>query len=155
MKRYLIALGLVFFALVANAQDAKDSKTEIKERIDQEKTSFFTEKISLTQAQSPKFWSLYNEYREQEKALRKLEMTLVRKGKVGGLSAEQYSDIVEGLLDIEEDRQELQEKFFENIAKFLTPEQMFRYYEATKEFQSKLLNRLKLPANPKVTRLKK
>ncbi len=152
MKKYLMIVLVATLATFSlNAQENR--RADLKEKIDSEKTAFFTEKMNLTPAQAPKFWSLYNEYHTKDRELNKNKRDLRKKAKEGNFSEKEYETIIKELLDIDEKKQELQEKFFEDISEFLSAKQMFQYYEANSEFHANLLRKLRLPA--KSTSLKK
>lgn len=145
MKKYFMIVAVALLATFSlNAQDTK--REELKEKIDSEKTAFFTEKMNLTPAQAPKFWSLYNEFQSKDYNLNKKKGELRIKAKSEDLSDKEYDATIKELLKIERDKLELQEKFFEDIAKFLSAKQMFMYYEANNEFHANLLRKLRLPA---------
>lgn len=148
----MIVLVAMLATFSLNAQE--NIRVSLKEKIDSEKTAFFTEKMSLTPAQAPKFWSLYNDYQSKDHSLNKKKRELRRKAKSGEFSEKEYEEMVRELLSIEREKQELQEKFFDDISKFLSAKQMFQYYEANSEFHANLLKKLRLPAKAASVRKK-
>jgi hypothetical protein len=151
MKSFINIWSIVLFTLITSvsfAQDkiSKPSKeekqkmhAEKREKIDSAKTAFITERLSLTPAQSEKFFPLYKEYNDKRKALRKDRGAL--KSQSGNLSAtdEQLKADMNTLLDLRQKEVDLDKEYFGKFQKVISIRQVAELYHSESLFTRELI----------------
>jgi hypothetical protein len=151
MKNSINIWCIVLFTLIASisfAQDKTDKSSkeekekmhaEKREKIDSAKTAFITERLSLTPAQSEKFFPLYKEYNDKRKALRKERGAL--KSQSGNLSAtdEQLKADMNKLLDLRQKEVNLDKEYFDKFQKVISIRQVAELYHSESLFTRELI----------------
>ena len=145
MNKLLIYITAFFilgsFTVPAFAQENPTSKQERIQKIKNAKIAFFTEKLNLTSDQAQKFWPIYNQYEEEQWALR-------RRGRVfkgDNLEAMTDQQVREGLnrrIAIREEEVALEKQYMEKFLKVISVKQVATLYRSEHEFTKVLLQKL-------------
>jgi len=146
MKQIFLIITICCSTIFAVAQ--RPANTQQKDQLETERINFFNEKIGLTLDQNPKFWSLYNNYKKKNEALRKKERELREKCKTFTQDAE-YTVAVKEFYALEKERFELKAEFHKEIERVLSPKQMFLFFDAEKQYKSLLIKKMNNITNSK------
>lgn len=109
------------------------------------KVAYITRKVNFTTEESQKFWPVYNEYFAAKQAHRK----------TSGKFKKQLSDRNEKLTEVELDKLmdghfahereaiAIEERYYNQFKKVISPEKLAAFYEADREFKRFLLGKLR------------
>jgi len=138
MKK-LIPIVILFLSISTFAQD----RERMNERIKAQKIAFITDKLSLTSDEAEKFWPIYNAIEAKKEALRK-KSSLKRKAKrPEDLSEKEAKILINEMLDIEDEKHKLIRELVSKLDNVISSKKIMRLMRAEREFDRKLLNRLK------------
>jgi len=141
MKRIILLVFLC--SLGANAQDKKHNKRF--EKIKAHKTSYITEKLSLTSAEAEKFWPIYNSYEENVQKLREKERTEVfgklKENGVDALSDAEANTLLATHFDIKSQMLEKEKSLMRSLKGVISPQKIIKLEKAEQDFKKKLLRR--------------
>ncbi len=113
---------------------AQPDKTKIKEI----KVAYFTEKLSLTKAESEKFWKVYDQYDEERHALRKAAKKPEDKKKFSEMTDKEIYDFIDYSFDMKEKELALQKKYFVEFKKILPAQKVVRLIHIEEQFRQYL-----------------
>jgi len=140
--KYQLLFFMAFFCLVLSAQENKafPKVDEMHNR----KWQFIVEKAKLTQTETDAVLPVFMEY---EKALwafhgKNGEFFRSLKGKLKDPSLN-YADINDRYVEMGITQAQMFKNYHLKLRKLLTPETLFRYYKAEREFKRELLKDLK------------
>jgi hypothetical protein len=144
MKTIFILL-LSFFSLISFSQNGK------REQVKAAKVAFITNELSLTSAESEKFWPLYNTFDDKQKSIRKDKT----KGYLNRLDADFDENMTEKeavtkLAQIESSEEELfnlRKKFITNLKTVLPAIKILKLKKAEEDFNRKLLKQYRAKKN--------
>lgn len=148
MKR----LTFLVFALVLTtsmfAQDQAKSQDEVRkqrwEDMKAKRAAYYTEKICLTSSEAQLFWPVFNELQEKKWKLH-LQMSAqfhnVKKDE-HGRPIINYAKVNDELIRIKVQEANLDKIYHERFKKILSPEKLFKYYGAERDWANKLLKDL-------------
>ena len=144
MKFGPLAIALLTTALspLAQAQDtglASDEQILLKE-VNTDKKSVFAQNLGLTEAESAKFWAIYDEYEAKVKPLQDRLLANINNfaAKYDTLSEEDAAAILKEKMAIEKEREALKQKYTAKIAKVLPPRKALRYAQLETRIQNLL-----------------
>lgn len=139
---YLLSIGLLLaFATQATAQNRKQKKDEIKQRIYERKVAFIKEKVSMTADEEKAFWPMYNEYNQKKDAIReKFRETKKQQRKNGTTDYEKMNDLA---IQIIVDEANLTADFYQKMKKILPAQKIHLVFEAEKDFKKQLLDKVR------------
>jgi len=148
MKR----LTFLVFALVLTmglfAQDQTKSQDEIRkqrwEDMKAKRAAYYTEKICLTSDEAQLFWPVFNELQEKKWKLHQQMSAQFHNGKKDehGHPIINYAKVNDELIRIKVQEANLDKIYHERFKKLLSPEKLFRYYGAERDWANKLLKDL-------------
>ena len=141
MKTKLFLLFMLAPLFAAFSQ--KDYKADYEKKrgeMKAQKVSFITEQLSLTPEEAQKFWSLYNEMQAKKQEIQKDLWQLRKEKKAGNVDFEKWNEtnINAGLKEAE-----LEREYYEKYKQILSAEKIFKLYQAEKEFQKQLLEKIR------------
>lgn len=113
---------------------AQPDKAKIKEI----KVAYFTEKLSLTKAESEKFWKIYDQYDEERHALRKAAKKPEDKKKFSEMTDKEIYDFIDYSLDMKGKEVVLQKKYFVEFKKILPAQKVVRLIHIEEQFRQYL-----------------
>jgi hypothetical protein len=139
---YLLSIGLLLaFATQATAQNRKQKKDEIKQRIYERKVEFIKEKVPMTAEEEKAFWPMYNEYNQKKDAIRKkFRETKKQQRKNGTTDYEKMNDLS---IQIIVDEANLTADFYQKMKKILPAQKIHLVFEAEKDFKKQLLDKVR------------
>lgn len=138
MKTLFTSLLLLLFTFSTTAQENRS------ERIKALKTAFIIQELDLSQAESEKFWPVYNKYENKIRSLKKQERTEVKKSlkeDLENLSDAQAKEILNKIKNFKNLESELQNQKDEELLKILSTKKVLRLKKAEHDFQMQLLKK--------------
>jgi hypothetical protein len=87
--------------------------------------------MMFEEQEAKKFWSMYDEYRVQEKKFQQRRLTMLKKleNSIVGMSEEFAGEIVSKALALELDKHSAKQKFISKLEPVLPKARYFRYYQ--------------------------
>lgn len=109
----------------------------LRSDLKKDKVAILTEMMALTPEESAKFWPVYNEY---DNALSKLgdeRIAFIRMyaENYGSLDDKKVSQIVNGMLDVEESRSRLKKTYFEKVSRALSAKVAARFIQVESQIE--------------------
>ncbi len=148
MKHVLVGIILVGSLTAFSQEKSKNPKMQ-KERIEQAKIAFITQKLELTSDEAQEFWPVYNEMhkkiKENRSSMKKL-FAPVKEGKED-LDDATYRSIMKSSHENEEKALDIKKEYGEKMANVIGYKRVFELKMAEKEFKKRLMERMK-KANP-------
>lgn len=139
MKKYIYIFIILFFAFLSNAQtNAK------RDKIDELRVTFITNKVKLTNQETQQFWPLYNELNDKLENLRKT----YRLNYIKNFNAELLTDKeAEALLTAEfilkQKEIDLNKEYYEKYKKILPVKKIALIKMAENDFKKELIKNIK------------
>ena len=139
MKKYSYIFIILFFAFFSNAQtNAK------RDKIDELRVSFITNKVNLTSIEAQQFWPLYNELNDKLEVLKKT----YRINYIKNFNAELLTDKeAEALLTAEfilkQKEIDLNKEYYEKYKKILPVKKIALIKMAENDFKKELIKNIK------------
>lgn len=144
MKHVLVGV-ILLTGLTAFAQEKGENRRMEKERIEQAKIAFITNKLELTADQAKEFWPIYDamaaELKEQRKELKEDLKSL--KGDDAQKDDASYKKAFDNMQEGQLKGIEIKTKYTNQIGELLGYEKVFTLGEAEKEFKKRLMDRMK------------
>ncbi|MCY1263638.1 hypothetical protein D3C76_662260 [compost metagenome] len=136
-------LGLPLAASAADPQPStsqvmSEHKQEIQNTladIDYKRRRIVEANMGLAAGESEAFWRIYNSYRTEVEKLNKgtlaiiLDYARAYNAHQGDITDDQAKKLQERVLDLQEDKQELKEKYVERMAKEVSPKRSLRFLQ--------------------------
>ncbi|MCT4630910.1 sensor of ECF-type sigma factor [Winogradskyella sp.] len=138
MKR-LIPILILLISFSSFSQDGK----KIKERIKAQKVAFITDKLALTSEEAQQFWPIYNDIEAKKEALKKKSVSKRKAKKPDDLTEKEAEVLLNEMLDIEDQKHQLQRELFTKLRKVISNKKIVDLMRAEREFDRKLLDKLK------------
>ena len=144
MKHVLVGV-LLLTGATAFAQGKGENRRMEKERIEQAKIAFITNKLELTTDQAKEFWPIYDamqaELKEHKKTLKDELKALKEEDSKKDDSS--YKKALENMHDGQIKGIEIKTKYTNQIGELLGYDKVFTWGEAEKEFKKRLMERMK------------
>jgi hypothetical protein len=129
----LMFLLLGFFA--TNAQD-RQSRERVKDKLNAQRVAFITNQLDLSEAESQKFWPVYNAYTaELEQLKSSLDIQFKR-----DLSDKEAEDMLTSMLDGRAKEIEIQKRYVQKLKSAIPAKKIVMLYRAEREFKEKLIS---------------
>lgn len=143
MKKLFSVIVLSFLALGVSAQ-ASDELAQIRQILGKEKKDLIKQFMNLNEAESSKFWPLYDEYTEKRKSIADDRIGLL-KDYVNGYTG--MTDALAGTLGKKYFKNEaanlkLQQKYFKKLSKSVSPMKAMQFMQAENYIQTTLRSAL-------------
>jgi len=118
-------------ALMAQQQVPDSYINLVRSDIKTQKTEIVTEVLSLNDEQGAKFWPLQREYEAELSKLGDERLKLIKEyaASWGALTDKQAEDMGHRALDLESRRTALMKKYFDKIAKAVSPTVAAKYFQ--------------------------
>lgn len=113
---------------------AQPDRTKMKEV----KVAYFTEKLSLTKAESEKFWKIYDQYDAERHTLKKAAKKPHDKSKFTEMSEKEIYDFIDYSFEMKEKELALQRKYFVEFKKVLPAQKVVRLIHIEEQFRQYL-----------------
>ncbi len=126
----------------------REAKREMRaSKVLERKLAYFKENLMLDKKESEAFEKAYRDYMQKRQALKKQYreevIAKVAKGKANDLPEKERQAIIQTKLKIDKDRYELNRNFTLRLTKILPSTKVIRYFKLNKQFDKKMLLRLK------------
>jgi hypothetical protein len=129
----LMFLLLGFFA--TNAQD-RQSRERVKDKLNAQRVAFITNQLDRSEAESQKFWPVYNAYTaELEQLKSSLDIQFKR-----DLSDKEAEDMLTSMLDGRAKEIEIQKRYVQKLKSAIPAKKIVMLYRAEREFKEKLIS---------------
>jgi len=144
MKHVLVGV-LLLTGVTAFAQEKGENRRMEKERIEQAKIAFITNKLELTADEAKDFWPIYDamstELKEHRKSLKE-ELKALKEEDTKKDDAS-YKKALDNMQDGQIKGIEIKTKYTNQIGELLGYDKVFLLGEAEKEFKKRLMDRMK------------
>ena len=140
-KTLLVGLAMLVAATSAMAQDAPASNMEIlRDKIKADKKLLIAENLGLTDAESSKFWPVYDEYQKELEGLnQRLARTIdayAREYNAMTLSDEKARSLMNEALAVEEGEVAMQKKYLDRLSTIIPAMKAVRYLQMESKIRS-------------------
>jgi hypothetical protein len=135
----LVACALAAVSHPVRAQDAESQAARAD--IQADRTKVVAANLQLTEAESAKFWPVYNEYRGKVNKLddRSLAMLQDYANNYENLSDEKAKELIKTSLDLEKQRLDLRRSYLGKFEKVLPWKKVARYYQIERKLDTAIL----------------
>ncbi len=145
-KTLLLVMAMVILGTPVMAQKGQPVGDQ-KARIFKRKLAFLKENLILNKTESQAFETAYKDYVKQKTSLRKQYREAVgrklRTGQLSQLSEQEKKEIINQKLTLDKQRYELDRQFTLKLTKILPPGKVIRYFKLERDFNRKMMERLK------------
>lgn len=136
LRNIWIGLLLVLFSM--SQLQAQGPKKQRAERMKALWVAYVTQELEFTADESAKFWPVYNEYKDQERQLKRQKRQLNRKD-VQNMSEVEIDQHFESLMKIEEEGVALKRNSYQNMKTAIPAHKIVRLPALEREFKKKVL----------------
>lgn len=134
---FLLILLLVSSIVFAQGKQQGDKRSE---KIEALRIAFLTERLELTPEEAEKFWPVYREFSEKQKAIRKSRNKDFKT--IDEMSEEEANQYANENREIERKENALRDEYYVKFRKILPAKKVVKLQEADKEFRRRLLERM-------------
>jgi len=129
---FLISLTSVF------AQDVDSYIELLKTDVKADKKAIITEVMNFDETQSAVFWPIYREYEYEQDKLSDKRISNIKDfaANFDSLTNEKANQLIENAFDFQDDRLDLNKKYFKKFAEVLTPIVAAKYMQLEYEIQT-------------------
>jgi len=123
----LLAVHLIFSGTGLMAQV---KKAERPDNLQQQKTTFFNEKLQLTSVESAKFWPVYNDYQNRRDKITHDRNTLMQyfESNKANMSESEASELISKYVAFQLEETQLLESYTKKFQAFLPAKKVMRIY---------------------------
>lgn len=125
---------MLFSGISAQAQQLENLAGK-KEKIESYKVAYLTRQMNLSAEEAQKFWPVYNQHQNDKKAYELEKRKLILRMQQG----DDFLELMEEHLKIEEQLIELKRAYIQKLVKVLPKEKVKDYYMAERDFRKRLL----------------
>lgn len=139
----IITVLLLFLSITTFAQGGKlrEKFQQKRDQVKAMKIAFITSELNLTPDEAAKFWPLFNEFEEKQKAIRqdKIKNYIDRSQGSDKLTEKEAQNLLNQMETAEEELHQLRKKFVANLKGVLPATKILKLKKAEEEFSKKLL----------------
>ena len=140
--KFLIYATAFFFSFSSFGQAGR-MKSQKKDQVKALKVAFITTELSLTTAESEKFWPIYNKFDDGQFALRQEKLEAFNRRmdeeQLNDLSDKEASDLLRQLDSAEDELHLLRKKLTADLKPVIGPLKILKLKKAESDFNRKLL----------------
>jgi hypothetical protein len=137
---FALALLVTAFPLAAQATDAPPDADEqvLLKQVQSDRRAVYAQNLGLSDAESTKFWPIYDEYERERQKLEERYISMVNDfaAKYDTLTDAEGAKILDERLRIEKKQLELRDEYTRKIAKVLPGKKALRYAQ----LESRIMN---------------
>lgn len=138
----LAATSMVF------AQESKsksENKKEHFEKIEAAKKEYFTQELKLTEKESEKFWSVYEEFKKEQKENRKKQREIGKELRSGfdSIPENDVKSKTEAVLNLESEEIEIRKRYLNKAAEAIGYKRAAKALYLEREFKRELMDKVK------------
>ncbi|UAB75519.1 hypothetical protein [Mesoflavibacter sp. SCSIO 43206] len=141
MKNKIFTIILLFISISTFAQLEKEKgyTKKISEKLKALKVAHITEQLDLTKKEAENFWPIYNAHEEEKDALRKFSVERRKEKKAENLSENEAKKLLFDMIENEKKRNDLENKYINDLLKFLPAKKIITLYRAEHSFKRKMI----------------
>jgi hypothetical protein len=146
MKKTLINNGLLLIlTAVLTPGIFAQTRPQLEERLQAQKTAFFTERMELTVKDAEKFWPVYNDYSSRKEKISLESSTTLRyfHRNAANLSEQETKDLLDKYTGYQQQDHELFMEYDKKFREILSPSKILKLYSAELQFRQHLLEQLR------------
>lgn len=138
MKKLILSLCILLAASAASAQAVKDEVAFIRSIFGKEKKDLIRQFMNLNEAESAKFWPIYEEYTAAQQNLADDRIAAIGDyaNQYSGLTDDQASTLANRIFKNDQAVLKLQNKYFKKMSKSLTPLKAAQFMQADQYIQT-------------------
>ncbi len=128
----MLALSLAFFCVTQAAYGQSAAYLELlRSDVRTNKVQLITESMQFTDEESTIFWPVYREYEFELTKLTDTRIAMIRDfaANYESLSDEKAKELAEGVFDLEQQRTQLQKKYFDKLDDILPTTTVARFFQ--------------------------
>jgi hypothetical protein len=134
MKTLSIICIMALFMTTVFSQE-NESKKRLKEKMKAQSAAYITQKLELTEAESQKFWPIYNDYRDEIQK----ERAAINSKPSNDLNDTEAEDYIADLLESKSREIEIQKKYVKKFKTAISPRKIVMLYNAEREFKENVI----------------
>jgi hypothetical protein len=143
MKHFFWVLALGLWSTTSGAQ----TPTPGRQRIENAKIAWITNRINLTADQAKNFWPVYNEYESQKQETRLKIRRLNAETNNLTTSEKRILENLRELITLKQHEVDIDREYLNRFLKVIDVRQLAELYKAEQRFTQMLLERLNKPKN--------
>ena len=135
----LLAMGTLMVPLTAQTE-------EQIARFKQERETYFTEKLQLTQQESEAFWPVYNDFHNRKMKLVQDERNTFRycHKNADNLSDDEFVETLEKIRKLKDEQHQMEQEYYhEEFPKVLPPKKVMMLYKVEWDFRNHLIREIR------------
>lgn len=138
MKKTLIIIVFLLTVTGTFAQNERDYLEVTREVLKTEKKAAIAEAMALTEAESPAFWSLYNEYNEKMYIINTKLFDIIKdySDNYESMTNEKSVELWTNAVNVEMDLLKLEKTYFKKFLKILPGTKAVRYLQAENKIKT-------------------
>ncbi len=138
-----VFLGAVLMLLFFSATYAQQGRMgqQRKERIEAFRVAYYTEKLQMTSEESQGFWPLFNQFEDEQQALR--EKYNLQGKKLEFLTDAEVKDYIMNQLEMESEQTKLKKDYILQIMEVLPVRKVAMLQRVNREFKKELLKEIR------------
>ena len=153
MKQYFLflTLSIFFISTYTQGQNNENARKQRWEEMKAKRTAFYTERIGLTAEEAQAFWPLYNELQEKKGKLHRSMSAQFRNPRRNANKNRiiDYTKATDDMINLRVYEATLEKSYHEKFKTVLSPEKLFRYYGAERDWANQLLKDIEERGNKK------
>jgi hypothetical protein len=143
MKKYILLIIFGFFVTGLFSQNTKSQNSHQQrwEEMRAKRAVFYAEQIGFTTEEAQRFWPVFNELQGKKDALHKKSFAQFRNAKRDnkGNRIIDYSKVTDEIINMKVQEAVLDKSYHLRFKRILSPEKLFRYYNAERKWAGQLL----------------
>jgi len=136
---------LFLFIQGISAQNNKDQKGPIRDKIKAQRIAFITDRLNLSPDEATKFWPVYNQFSGELEEIKKQQNQLRKStnDKLAVMSDKEIDKALEDELSAQQKSIDLQRKYMVELKKTIPTRKVAMLYKAERDFKIMLLKRMR------------
>ena len=136
---------LFLFIQGISAQNNKDQKGPVRDKIKAQRIAFITERLNLSPDEATKFWPVYNQFSGELEEIKKQQNQLRKStnDKLAVMSDKENDKALEDELSAQQKSIDLQRKYMVELKKTIPTRKVAMLYKAERDFKIMLLKRMR------------
>jgi|WetSurMetagenome_2_1015567.scaffolds.fasta_scaffold459266_1 hypothetical protein len=149
MKRYtyitFLILALITNSLGAENRNSNDNaRKQLWEDMKAKRAAYYSERIGLTADEAQVFWPVYNELQNKKDKLHRAMSDQFRNAKkdINGRKVFDFTKATDDMINLRLQDATLDKTYHAKFKRILSPEKLFRYYDAERNWANHLLKNI-------------
>lgn len=139
MKKILL-LSLLITALSFGAMaQTETARNQTEQKVEAQRVAYITNKLELSPQEAQSFWPVYNQYKRDEKQLKR---SLRRPGSIHLMTDVEIEEYIDDMIDVEEKKVQLMRQYYLDLKKVLPVRKIANLVKAEREFTQMVVRRM-------------